>query len=65
MRTTLELTRVWAALTGLAVVALAFMLLAFGYRLNGMLPMLATSIAGFELFLFAQDVVSKRWRRRG
>jgi len=27
--------------------------------------MLAASIAGFEMFLFAQDEVNKRKRRRG
>jgi hypothetical protein len=36
-----------------------------GIKITDTLPMLAASIAGFELFLFAQDVANKRKRRRG
>ena len=61
--TTLDLTRVWASLTGLLLVALAFVLLAFGYRLNDVLPMLVAAIAGFELFMLGHDAFT-RWRRR-
>jgi hypothetical protein len=37
----------------------------FGMKVTDTLPMLAAAIAGFELFLFAQDEVNKRKRRRG
>ena len=62
---TLDMMRVWAALTGLVLVALVFVQMALGAKVTDTLPMLAASIAGFELFLFAQDEVNKRKRRRG
>ncbi|HEY7808027.1 MAG TPA: hypothetical protein VIC34_12580 [Croceibacterium sp.] len=65
MKTTLDMTRVWAAITGLVLVGLVFGELLLGYRVTDTLPMLAASIAGFELFLFAQDIVLKRRGRRG
>ena len=65
MKTQLEMMRVWAALTGLVLVALVFVQMALGMKITDTLPMLAASIAGFELFLFAQDVVNKRKGRRG
>jgi hypothetical protein len=65
MKTTLDMMRVWAALTGLVLVALVFVQMALGAKVTDTLPMLAASIAGFELFLFAQDEVNKRKRRRG
>jgi hypothetical protein len=65
MKTTLDMMRVWAAITGLVLVALAFGQMYLGYKLTDTLPMLAASIAGFELFLFAQDIVHKRKSRRG
>ena len=65
MKTTLDMMRVWAAITGLVLVALVFVQFALGVKVSGTLPMLAAAIAGFELFLFAQDEVNKRWRRRG
>jgi hypothetical protein len=65
MKTTLDFMRVWAAITGLVLVALVFVQLAMGMKITDTLPMLAASIAGFELFLFAQDEVNKRKRRRG
>ena len=65
MRTTLDMMRVWAAITGLVLVALVFGEMGLGYRVTDTLPMLAASIAGFELFLFAQDMVVKRKGRRG
>jgi hypothetical protein len=57
--------RVWAAITGLVLVALVFVQMALGIRMSDTLPMLAASIAGFELILFGQDVVNKRKGRRG
>jgi hypothetical protein len=65
MKTTLDMMRVWAAITGLVLVALVFVQMAMGIKMTDTLPMLAASIAGFELFLFAQDEVNKRKRRRG
>jgi hypothetical protein len=65
MKTTLEMMRVWAAITGLVLVVLVFGEMYLGYTVTDTLPMLAASIAGFELFLFAQDEVNKRRRRRG
>ena len=65
MKTTLDMMRVWAAITGLVLVALVFVQMAMGVKITDTLPMLAASIAGFELFLFAQDVVMKRRGRRG
>jgi len=65
MKTQLDMMRVWAAITGLVLVALVFVQMAMGMKLTDTLPMLAASIAGFELFLFAQDVVNKRKGRRG
>ena len=65
MKTQLEMMRVWAALTGLVLVALVFVQMALGMKITDTLPMLAAPIAGFELFLFAQDLVNKRKGRRG
>ena len=65
MKTTLDFMRVWAAITGLVLVALVFGEMSLGYTVTDTLPMLAASIAGFELFLFAQDEVNKRRGRRG
>jgi hypothetical protein len=65
MKTQLDMMRVWAAITGLVLVALVFVQMATGMKITDTLPMLAASIAGFELFLFAQDLVNKRKGRRG
>ena len=65
MKTQLDMMRVWAAITGLVLVALVFVQMAMGIKMSDTLPMLAASIAGFELFLFAQDVANKRKGRRG
>jgi hypothetical protein len=65
MKTTLDMMRVWAAITGLVLVALVFVQMVLGMMLTDRLPMLAAAIAGFELFLFAQDELNKRKRRRG
>jgi hypothetical protein len=58
-------SRATNSITGLVLVALVFGELLLGYRVTDTLPMLAASIAGFELFLFAQDIVNKRKSRRG
>jgi hypothetical protein len=65
MKTTLDMMRVWAAITGLVLVALVFVEMVLGMKLTDRLPMLAAAIAGFELFLFAHDEVNNWKRRRG
>ncbi|HSQ95294.1 MAG TPA: hypothetical protein VLM18_04225 [Croceibacterium sp.] len=65
VKTQMDMLRVWASLTGLVLVALVFVQMALGVKMSDTLPMLAASIAGFELFLFGQDVANKRKRRRG
>ena len=55
MKTQLEMMRVWAAIPGLGLVVLVFGEMYLGYTVTDTLPMLATSIAGCELFLVAQD----------
>ena len=65
MKTQMDMLRVWASITGLVLVALVFVQMAMGMKITDTLPMLAASIAGFEMFLFAQDEVNKRKRRRG
>jgi hypothetical protein len=58
----LDLLRVWAAVTGLLLVAGYFGALYLGVGASPMLPMLVSAIGGFELFLFTQDLWLK-WRR--
>ena len=62
---TLDLIRVWAALTGLLLVAGFFGALYFGIKASPMLPMLVAAIGGFELFLFGQDIWLKRKGENG
>jgi hypothetical protein len=56
----LDQMRVWAAATGLLLVAAFFGALYLGLHASPTLPMLIAAIGGFELFLFAQDVWLKR-----
>jgi hypothetical protein len=63
VKTQLDMLRVWASITGLVLVALVFVQLYAGIKMSDTLPMLAASIAGFELFLFAQEIANKRKRR--
>ena len=65
MKTTFDMMRVWAAATGLLLVAWVFLQMYLGYAVTDTLPMLAAMIAGFELFLFAQDLRNKRRGRNG
>ena len=59
---TLGLIRVWAALTGI-VLAIVYFLLAYeGFAGSDTLPMIVAGIGGFELFLFGQD---RRGNRSG
>jgi hypothetical protein len=57
--------RLWAMLTGLALVAWYFAGLFMGAKQTETLPMLVTAIGGFELFHFAQDLWLKRGRTNG
>ena len=65
MKTTFDMLRVWAAITGLVLVVLVFVQIWLGRTVTDTLPMLAASIAGFELYLFGQDQLDKWKRRRG
>lgn len=57
---TFDLMRVWAALTGLALVAWFFIQIALGGSVPELVPMLAVAIGGFEIVLYAQDVLRRR-----
>lgn len=62
---TVEMIRIWAALTGLFLVALYFGVLYAGGVPSPMIAMLATAIAGFEIFFFGQDQWLKRRGKHG
>ena len=62
MRTTLELTRVWGALTGIVLAVIYFAQIAFGYPAQ---PLLVAGIGGFELVLYVQDVCLRRGGSHG
>ncbi len=53
--TTFDIVRVWAALTGLVLAAIYFLVLLLGHQPNQMLSVLVAGIGGFELFLVGQD----------
>ncbi|MCJ2177869.1 hypothetical protein [Novosphingobium album (ex Hu et al. 2023)] len=63
--TTVEMIRVWAAMTGLFLVALYFGVLSTGSMPSPMIAMLATAIGGFEIFFFGQDQWLKRRGKHG
>lgn len=52
---TFDMVRVWAALTGLVLAAVYFLVLLLGHEPSQTLVMLVAGIGGFELFLFGQD----------
>lgn len=62
---TFDLMRVWAALTGIALAVLYFVLLSMGLAVPEALPMIVAGIGGFEMFLFAQDLWLKRGGQHG
>ena len=64
MKTTFDLMRVWAAITGLILAAWYFCCLYMGMKAYPMLPMLIAAIGGFEMVLYAQDVWFKRRGRQ-
>lgn len=65
VKSTFDLMRLWAMLTGLALAAWYFAGLFMGAKQTETLPMLITAIGGFELFHFAQDIWLKRGRTNG
>ena len=64
VKTTFDLMRVWAAITGLALAAWYFGCLYMGVKTTPTLPMLISAIGGFEMVLYAQDVWFKRRGRQ-
>lgn len=65
MKSTFDLMRVWAMLTGVVLAAGYFASLYAGVEVSEMLANLITAIGGFELFLFAQDLWIKRRQHNG
>ena len=61
----LDLTRVWAMITGLALVLAYAVFWSLGLKASEMLPMLITAIGGFEMFLFSQEIWVKRKSNHG
>lgn len=59
-RETFNVMRVWAALTGVALAVWFFVQLYLGGKPPEALPMLISGIGGFELVLFAQDLLRRR-----
>ncbi len=57
--------RVWAAATGLILIAWFVVQMVSGQSVSEMLPMLIAAILGFELTLLGQDAWRKREQRRG
>jgi hypothetical protein len=55
-----DMMRVWAALTGVVLAACYFAMLYLSLQPTEAIPMLVAGIGGFELFLFAQDMVRRR-----
>ncbi len=62
MKTTLDMTRIWAAATGLLLAIATLVRLSLGSDVSDTLPMMVAACAGFELFLFAQDIARRRAR---
>ena len=65
MKSTVDLIRVWAAITGLALAAWFFIALALGVKVTELLPMLISAIGGFELWFVGYDLWLKRGRHHG
>ncbi len=59
-RETFDLMRVWAAVTGVALAVWFFVQLYLGWQTSETIPMLVSGIGGFELVLFAQDLLRRR-----
>ncbi|MBC2666375.1 hypothetical protein H7F51_12670 [Novosphingobium flavum] len=65
MKTTFDMMRVWAVLTGLVLAAWFFGTLWLGMKTSDTVPMLISAIGGFEMMLYVQDLVLKRKRQNG
>lgn len=65
VKSTFDLMRVWAALTGLVLAAWYFVALYMGVKTGDTLPMLISGIGGFEMVLYGQDIWFKRNRQNG
>jgi hypothetical protein len=59
-RETFDIMRVWAALTGVVLAVFYFVLLYLELAPSETIPMLVSGIGGFELVLFAQDLMRRR-----
>ena len=62
---TFELMRVWAVLTGLALLVWYFVGLGMHEKVPQFVSMMATAIGGFEMMLFGQEIWFKRGANRG
>jgi zinc transporter ZupT len=60
----LDRLRIWAALTGLALVAWHFGAMLLGLAAIPAVPLLICGIGGFELFLSIQDIMTDRKDRQ-
>ena len=65
VKTTFDLMRLWAVLTGLALAAWFFVAWYMGVKSPDTLPMLIAGIGGFEMVLYGQDIWFKRKRQNG
>ena len=65
VKSTFDLMRLWAILTGLALATWYFGELFLGAQPTETLPRLIAAIGGFELFHYAQDILIKRGRSNG
>lgn len=65
VKSTFDLMRLWAMLTGLVLAAWYFGELYLGVKTTETLPMLISAIGGFEMFHYAQDILIKRGRTNG
>lgn len=61
----MEMVRIWAVLTGLFLVLFYFGQTWIEGAASPIVAMLATSIAGFEIFFFSQDQWLKRRKKHG
>ena len=65
MKSTFDLMRVWAAITGLILAITYFGALYLGLKVSPTLPMLISAIGGFEMVLFGQDIWLRRRQQNG
>jgi len=59
----IDLLRIWAAITGLFLTLAYFVMVYVGRGNPEQVVLLTVATAGFELFFFAQEI-SQRFRRR-